>query len=211
MESFKSQFWRQLKNDLAARDAMEKVPSGSRNRVVHLLDAVSDPEIGVRLRRFAPKLINEFVPSNKKLVGLADRLRTVGRELEQVAEQLGFVALLKFAQECRDTAGALDALRPSRSVRHLSYKSFWQCVPGAMVCRELVDSKLLTFGEVESLVRCADNARGRKHVRSERSVERQYKWLIKYKGTSANALVSAVWPIHLRRFLDIMLRIVRTR
>jgi hypothetical protein len=212
-ESFRSQFWREIKNNLRAHDAMQKVPSGSRNRVVRLLEAVSDPEIEVQMRRLAPEFNGVFVPSKKKLAGLADRLRTMGRELEQIAEMPGFVVVLDFAQQCRDAAGTLDTLRTrtSTSTRHLNYKSFWQCVPGAMLCRELVDSKLLSFGEAESLVRCADNARGLTHSRSKRSVERQYKRFMKYRGRSASLLVSAAWPISCQRFLDGMLRIVPTR
>ena len=80
-----------------------------------------------------------------------------------------------------------------------------------MLCRELVDSKLLSFGEVEGLVRCADNAHGHGYVRPKRSVERQYKGLLKYKGRNASPLLSAAWPIQVQRLLDLMLGIIPTR
>lgn len=214
-KSFKSQFWRHIKNDMAARDVMDKVPSSSHNRVVRLLEAVSDPACDGRLRRFAPKLIDELVPSNKKLTGLADRLRTIGNALEKTAKMPGFILgsdrLLEFAKECSTRAGELSILKPSYFTRYLSYKSFWKCVPAAMLCRELVDSKLLSFGEVEKLVRCADNPRGRTRDRPKRSIERQYKRFMKYTGRGASPLLSAAWPVYLQELLDLMLKMAPTR
>ena len=121
MGSFKSQFWRQIKNDLKVHNAMEKLPSGSRNRVVWLLQAVSDPDIDGRRRRVVLKLANEMVPSGKKLSGLANRLRTIANELEQTAKMPGFVlgpdTLLKFAQQCRRSAGILARHSQAASLR----------------------------------------------------------------------------------------------
>ena len=210
-KSFKAQFWSGIKHDLVVRDAMERVPSPLRNRVVLLLQAVSDPDTEARMKRFAPLLIAEFVPSNKKLAGLAARLRTIGRELEYASELPGFNGLREFAKECSIRAGELATLRPSGFVRHLGYDSFWKSVPAAMLCRELVDSNLLSFGEVEGLVRYADKVHGRTHVRPRRSVERQYKHFMKYKGRGTSPILSAVWPTRLQRLLDLMVRTVPTR
>jgi hypothetical protein len=210
METFKTHFWQHLNNDIAARDAMEKVPSASRNRIVRLLRLISDPASDGRFRRFAPKLIDELVPSNKKLAGLASRLRAIGNDLEHIGKLPGFIlgsnSVLEFAKACSAHAEYLVILRPAYFARSLSYKSFWKCVPTAMICRELVDSEILSFQEVEELVRCGDIAHGRTRTRPKRSVERQYKGFMMYKGRDASPLVREVWPILLQGFLDLLLR-----
>lgn len=215
MGSFKSQFWAHLRNDPAAWDAMHKAPNSSHNRIVRLLELVSDSGIDGRLRQLAPLVVNQLVPSNKKLAGLADRLNTIGKELEKAAKRPGFILgsskLLEFATECRSHARYLAILRPAHFARWLTYKSFWKCVPVAMLSRELVDPGFLSFSEAEELVRCADTARGRTRTRPKRSIERQYKGFLKHNGQDANPLLQAAWPVFLRQMLDVMLKMVPTR
>ena len=140
---------------------------------------------------------------------------TIGKDLEQIAKLPGFIlgsnGVLEFAKQCNAHARYLVILRPAHFARHLSYKSLWKCVPAAMLCRELVDSKLLSFTEVEDLVQCADTVRGRTRVRPKRSVERQYKGLMKCKARDASPLLCAAWPIWLQGLLDVLLRTVPTR
>jgi hypothetical protein len=215
MDQFKNRFWRHLKHDTAARDAMEKIPSASHNRVVRLLEVVTNPATDGRFRDFAHDVADMFVPSEKGLAGLANRLKTLGRDLENVAKFPGFILgadkVLEFAKRCDFHARYLSILKPTRFARHLRYKSFWKCIPAAMLCRELVDSKTLSFLEVENLVRCADGARGRSLARPKRSVERQYKGLMKYGIRDASPLLIAAWPIWLQGLLDVLLRTVPTR
>lgn len=191
------------------------MPSRLHNRVVRLLEVVSDPGIDGKLRRLAPQIVNQLVPSNKKLAGLADRLNTIGKELEEAAKQPGFILgsskLLEFATECRSHARYLAILRPANFARCLTYKSFWKCVPMAMLSRELVDPGFVSFSEAEELVRCADTARGRTRTRPKRSIERQYKGFLKHNGLDASPLLQAARPVWLRQVLDIMLKMAPAR
>jgi hypothetical protein len=215
MESFKSQFWRQIKTDRAGRDAMEKVPTANHNRVVRLLQAVTDPGTDGRLRKMAAKTTNKFIPSRERLAGLANRMRTISVELEEVAKMPGMVegrkTILELAKQCRSGACLLDILRPGFYFRHLTYKSFWKPLSTAMLSRELVDSGLLSFHEVEELVRCADLAWGHKRPRAKRSIERQYRGFMKCTLKNASPLLCAAWPVDLSGLLDVMLEIVPDR
>jgi hypothetical protein len=194
VQSFKSQFWRQVKGygdkataaeDAAAHQIIEKIQrdplhSRSIDRVVHLLGAVTDPEIDGRIKKMAPKMISHFVPSQKAITGLAGRMRTLGKDLEKNFLMPGLHRpetrhFLEFAKECGAHADQLVTIRLSPFTKLFTYKAFWKRIPAVMLCKELDVPQFLSFRDIEKLVRCADRARGRKHPRSSRSIETQYK------------------------------------
>jgi hypothetical protein len=202
--AFKDQFWREVKKDLDASDAMHRVPSPLQNRVVWFLQAVSDPAIESRLMRGAPKLVHGLIPPRKALVGLASRLATLGNDLQQIAKLPGYPGnanrLADFGNECLACSKELKG--HSRMTNRLGYKGFWKSFPIALLCRELVDSNLLTFDQLQSLVTCGDRVHRRTDRRAKRSVERQYKHFLKCKSKGASQLESAAWPIQQRKVLD---------
>ena len=61
------------------------------NRIVRLLEVVTDPHSEVRFKKFAHNVADMFVPSEKRLAGLSNRLRTLSKDLEKVAKLPGFI------------------------------------------------------------------------------------------------------------------------
>ena len=228
MESFESQFWRCIKNsktkgDSAARhvlDKIERVFSGRKQRlVVSLLGAISDPSTEKRWKHTSGKISAELTrhllrpgPSRKELKNLSRRLRTIERDLNQMfgTEEVWSSKkslFLKLAEDCGSrakdlkytiAARALDPT-PLKVPRVFTYKAFWKHVPIAKLCRELEVPWAISFGETETLLRCAYSVRKRPWSRPARSIEREYKGFRKLK--SNNPIHSAAWPKVLDRFL----------
>jgi hypothetical protein len=189
VQSFKSRFWSQVKADAAADRIVQKIygnslHSRSINHVVNLLAIVTNPESDRILKKLAPKMTCHFVPSQKALTGLAGRMVTLGKDVERNFLMPGFRRpetdhFLEFAKECVAHAEEIATIRLAPFTKRFTYKAFWKRVPAAMLCKVLDVPRFLSFGEIEKLVRCADQARGQKQHRASRNIEMQYKGFIK--------------------------------
>lgn len=212
-KNFQNEFWRRVKVDLRARDVMEKIPSNKRDRIVRLLEAISDPQIEMRLKLLA-KQANDLPfqqlfqqdPSRKETGNLVRRLRTIARDMDRI------LGPSRLAEDCRLRAGRIrlalamdDGLPKAPSV--LTYKAFWKHVPIAMLCGELGAPQYVSFDEVQELLRCACSVDEGK-LPGPRSIEREYKKFLLLYPKFRNSLNSVARSHFTRELIDTLREIL---
>lgn len=152
-DPWESRFETLLKDDGRA----ERIFSRLRNkgirqrRLVLLLQAVADPNIGSRLQRFiedggSPRKgrnAQRFFPSKQRAQNLAKNLRGTAAEIRRFWLHPVFAALpysktaVVAANLLDEQAKALDEVRWTMITKRAGYKGFWKRFPLALLCVEL--------------------------------------------------------------------------
>lgn len=185
MDNFASKFWRQVKQDRSVSDVMNKIGTARQDRVVRLLEVISEPGFEKKFRWNVQLNRAKAPPTHRKeLRRLARRLRTIARDLEQEWGAHGNAykreQFIKLSADCSLRAKDLKYLdwayqiEPPRRYKMPTYKSFWKHLPLAILGHEFEASNI-DWAQGEALLRCAYSLRGSRWSRPKRSVEREYK------------------------------------
>ena len=152
MDSFESKFWRQVKKGGSVSDVMHKIGTAEQHQVVRFLEVISDPAFEKKYKKetkwVSAQLNREIQSKNvrslKQLHGLARRLQTIARDLEQTFGPQGSSChreeLLKLSADCRLRAKEMTYLdwaykmEPLRRPKAPTYRSFWKHLSFASLC-----------------------------------------------------------------------------
>jgi hypothetical protein len=164
-----------LKDDHIAKRLVKE--GANRARLIRLLQAVSDPEIGARTRQFVEEALParfshienfSLIPSRESALRLSRNLRKDAKALRQFWWRPLFAKLphvevaLSIADALNQQAAMIDKINWKLIRNRLGYRAVWKQFPLALLCEELQVPDRVSYVELSQLLGVALRA----HFRS---------------------------------------------